>query len=298
MAGGLEVSVSGDGSVAAAKLPETPATGDASLSPPLPVGAQTAAPDPAALAESAVPESAGSESAEAVSPLAGAVPSGTADDEDDDAELDREVDRRRHFMAPAMVPLARVEDDRTFCLRGDDLGDVSALATDIARLGQLFPIDVRLRPPDRFQVVTGFRRVAALRFLKRERVLVRLHTELADEDAMLLALADAIHARGTDAAALEAVRGRLVARGALTPALRDMLDKALAPDGGLGPETPFEEVDADELASDVSLRLAQCNQDLALLADVFGEIDPIRRRELLQQLRYSKELVEWLEGRP
>lgn len=201
----------------------------------------------------------------------------------------------KHFVAPAMIPLERVDDDDAFRLRGD-VGDVSALATDVARLGQLFPIDVRLKPPDRFQVITGFRRVAALRLLHREKVLARLHTDLSDSDALLMALAAAIHGRGVGREALAEAQERLSAEGRLTPAARDMLVKALE-DEGLAPEEVEEEVDADELAADVTLRLGQANQDLSLLADVFDELDDARRDELLTQLRYSSELVAYLEGK-
>lgn len=203
----------------------------------------------------------------------------------------------KHFIAPALIPLERVDDDDAFHLRAQGDDDFSALATDLARLGQLFPIDVRLKPPDRFQVITGFRRVAALRFLQREKVLARLHTDLSDADALLMSLAAAIHGREVGRDALEAARERLTAEGRLTPAARDMLAKALASDDELAPESVEEEVDADELAADVTLRLGQCNQDLSLLADVFEELDDARRDELLTQLRYSSELVAYLEGK-
>ncbi|MBS1153798.1 MAG: ParB-like nuclease domain protein, partial [Myxococcaceae bacterium] len=75
---------------------------------------------------------------------------------------------RRHHVAPALVALDRVEIDERFRVRAEAEGDISALATDIARLGQLFPVDLRLKAPDRFVVITGFRRVAALKFLQRE----------------------------------------------------------------------------------------------------------------------------------
>jgi ParB-like chromosome segregation protein Spo0J len=203
----------------------------------------------------------------------------------------------KHFIAPAMIPLDRVDADDAFRFRDAADDDVSALATDVARLGQLFPIDLRLKPPDRFQVITGFRRVAALRVLQREKVLARLHTDLSDADALLMSLAAAIHGREVGAEALEAARERLSAEGRLSPAARDMLSKALAKGDELGPEEIEEEVDADELAADVTVRLGQCNQDLSLLADVFEELDDARREELLTQLRYSVELVAYLEGK-
>ncbi|WP_309888713.1 ParB/RepB/Spo0J family partition protein [Archangium sp.] len=202
--------------------------------------------------------------------------------------------RRRGNVAPAHIPLERIDEDTTFQIR--PLGELSALATDLARLGQLFPVDVRFKPPDRFQIISGFRRVAALRFLKRDRVLARLHTDLSDEDALLMALASAIHDAPVKREHLEAKRAQLETAGRLTPIARDMLDKALAEDDSLAPETVDEEVDADELAAEATQRLVDINQDLALLADVFADLDETRKQELLTQLRYSSDLVAWLES--
>ncbi len=207
---------------------------------------------------------------------------------------EREPVRRGH-VAPALIALDRIEDDESFRIRPE--GDFSLLATDLARLGQLFPIDLRFRPPDRFQVVCGFRRVAALRFLQRDKVLARLHTDLSDEDALLMALAEAIHSSPADREQLLETKGRLEAAGQLSATVSDMLEKALATDDPLAPETHDEEVDADELAMDVTVRLGELNQDLALLADVFASLDSDRRRVLIEQLRYSSELVAFLEGR-
>src|SRR5262245_42669960 len=65
-----------------------------------------------------------------------------------------------------LIPLDALDEDDTFQLRA--AGDVGRLAMDLARLGQAFPVDVRRREgSDRFQLVAGFRRVAALRFLQR-----------------------------------------------------------------------------------------------------------------------------------
>jgi ParB-like chromosome segregation protein Spo0J len=196
-------------------------------------------------------------------------------------------------VAPAHIPLERIDEDATFQIR--PLGELSALATDLARLGQLFPVDVRFKPPDRFQIISGFRRVAALRFLKRDRVLARLHTDLSDEDALLMALASAIHSSPVSREELEAKREQLETEGRLTPIARDMLEKALATDDELASETVDEEVDADELAAEATQRLVDINQDLALLADVFADLDETRKQELLTQLRYSSDLVAWLE---
>jgi ParB family chromosome partitioning protein len=194
----------------------------------------------------------------------------------------------------ASISLEQVEEDATFRIR--PAGEISQLATDLARLGQLFPVDVRPLGSDRYQIICGFRRVAALRFLKRDQVQARIHEGLSDDDALMMALASAIHATPVDREELEAKRYQLEAQGRLSAAARDMLEKALAVEDGLAPETVEEEVDADELAADVSQRLGDINQDLSLLADVFKSLDEGRRAELLMQLRYSAELVAYLEG--
>lgn len=221
-------------------------------------------------------------------------PSGEGSEAGGTAAPDENVlSRRRGHVAPAHIPLERIDADTTFQIRPE--GELTGLATDLARLGQLFPVDVRFKPPDRFQIICGFRRVAALRFLKRDRVLARLHTDLSDEDALLMALAAALHGAPVSREELEAQRGRLEAQGQLTPMARDMLDKALAREESLAPETVEEEVDADELAVEATQRLVDLNQDLALLADVFRDLDATRKQELITQLRYSADLVAWLE---
>jgi ParB-like chromosome segregation protein Spo0J len=194
----------------------------------------------------------------------------------------------------ATLSVEQLVEDATFQIRPE--GEISKLATDVARLGQLFPVDVRPMGQDRYQIICGFRRVAALRFLKRDKVQARIHTDLSDEDALLLALASAIHASPVDREELEAKRDELEAQGRLSAATRDMLEKALATEDTLAPESVEEEVDADELAADAAQRLGVLNQDLSLLADVFNSLDESRRAELLMQLRYSAELVAYLEG--
>lgn len=209
---------------------------------------------------------------------------------------------RKSHVAPALVPLERVLDDAVFQVRLE--GDVSLLATDMARLGQLFPVDLRLKPPDRFQVICGFRRIQALRFLKSDKVLARLHTDLSEADATLMALTAAIHQEPVSLDDLSRFRGRLEEEDRLSAEAEDMITRALAQreevEGGEKEEPASEdaEVDAADLARDVTLRLADLNQDLSLLADVFEELDPPLRKELLGQLGYAAELLGFLGRRP
>ena len=196
-----------------------------------------------------------------------------------------------------LVSLEELDEDGTFQLR--PAGDVDRLAMDLARLGQAFPVDVR-RPEgsDRYQLVSGFRRVAALRFLRRTSVLARVHARLPDEDALLVALAGVLHASPPTPEELGQLEERLDREGRLSAAARDMLGRARATGDELAPESvdgSEEEVDADELAGELTARMAELNQDLALLAPVFDALEPGRRAELLQQLRYAAELVAYFD---
>src|SRR5215208_156731 len=132
--------------------------------------------------------------------------------------------------AVEFVSLADLDEDATFRLR--EPGDVAALAASIGRLGHLVPIELRPLPgltpedPPRYQVVAGFRRLAALRLLARERVLARVHEALDDDDAWGIALAQALLGEPLRAEELERLRARLGGTRAATWA-DELVDEAL-----------------------------------------------------------------------
>src|SRR5512138_2075104 len=131
--------------------------------------------------------------------------------------------------AVAFVPLSAISGDATFRLR--EPGDVSALAASIGRLGHLVPVELRPMPgaapgAPRYQVVAGFRRLAALRLLARERVLARVHASLDDEDAWAIALAHALLGEPLLAPELEELRRRLAAARA-APWADELFEEAL-----------------------------------------------------------------------
>jgi hypothetical protein len=110
------------------------------------------------------------------------------------------------------VPLAAISAAAAFRLR--EVGDLSTLAGSIARLGQLTPIELRPLPgagdgPVRYQVVAGFRRLAAVRMLGRTRVLARIHLALDEDDAWALAITQALMAEPLGDAELAALTARL-----------------------------------------------------------------------------------------
>ena len=133
--------------------------------------------------------------------------------------------------AVSFVPLSAVSDDPTFRLREE--GDVGLLAASIGRLGQLAPIELRPLPAaadgeggPRYQIVAGFRRLAALRMLMRERVLARVHDRLDDDDAWAIALTAALVTEPLARRGVEALRARL-AELRVSPWAAELVDEAL-----------------------------------------------------------------------
>jgi ParB-like chromosome segregation protein Spo0J len=232
------------------------------------------------------------------------------------------------------VPLAAVSADATFRLRAE--GDVAALAGSIARLGQLSPVELRTLPGAveaggaRYQVVAGFRRLAAVRLLARGRVLARVHVRLDDDDAWSLSLADALLGEPLSVIELGSLGERLAAAG-VAPWAEELLEEALVrapvdpaqreqflaflqgatppaavpaePDpvaqdaaGDAAAEEGPEEVTPAELAVAVASGLWSVGQDLDLAVDAWGDLPEHERRQILDQLRYLAELHAFLAG--
>jgi ParB-like chromosome segregation protein Spo0J len=256
-------------------------------------------------------------------------------------ELERRTTAPAHATgAVEFVPLEAISEDATFRLR--DEGDVAPLASSIGRLGQLVPVELRPLPGaaeggegPRFQVVAGFRRLAALRMLARERVLARVHETLEDDDARALALALALVTEPLLASELQALRERLaasgeapwvdealeeaLARAPVDPRLRERfvawLERADEAEAGPEPEEAVEEeaaapevsaappgeaegpveVTPDELADDLAARMFEVNQDLSLAYESWAELPPEGRRMIVEQARYVAELLRLLE---
>jgi len=237
--------------------------------------------------------------------------------------------------AVQFVPLSAIVEDATFRLR--DEGDVAALAASIGPLGHLAPVELRPAPGTaeggpRWQVVAGFRRLAALRLLARERVLARVHQTLEDEDAWGIALGQALLAEPLLASELERLRDRLdearvapwaaealeeaMARAPVDPRVRERFLEYLRQEPEaegsaepaeteeveeLAPTAPGEEpveVTPEELADDVARRLYELNQDLQVAVESWAELPAEGRGAIVEQVRWIAELLPLLEEEP
>jgi ParB-like chromosome segregation protein Spo0J len=189
-----------------------------------------------------------------------------------------------------VLPLSQIDDDRSFRLRPE--GDVGGLAQSLARVGQLLPIEVRLRGPGRWQLVAGFRRVAALQLLKRDSVLARLHDSLSDGEALAIALAETVSPRPLAREELLALRERLEAEGHYDPAAQEVIERALG-EAPLPPEP--EEQDLDVFSRETADRLASLSADVATLYEAWGDVEPEVREQICLQIRYFHDLLPFLE---
>lgn len=182
-------------------------------------------------------------------------------------------------------------------------GSVDTLATSLVREGQLFAINVRPSSEGRFEIICGFRRVAALRLLMRPKVLARVHVGLSDADALSLALAALVESRCADRQMLEALRDRLTSESRLTPMIAEILTHAISPEEiELSPETidgaPPSAVDPCALVQRLLERLAPLNQDLSQLAQCWDALPREVRETLLQQLIYPSDMARYLKRLP
>jgi len=244
--------------------------------------------------------------------------------------------------AVEFVSIDEISEDATFRLR--EPGDVSQLAASIGRLGQLAPVELRPLPsrapradgppppavaaadpedgflPDpssgaRWQLVSGFRRLEALRMLHRDRVLARVHAALSDEDAWALALSRPLLSEPWLPSELEALRERTRA---IAPWADGLVDEALVrapvpasererfaeflaatagaasggglPEQGSSTEEETIELTPDELALHLAVRIFELNQELAAGWEAWSELPAEGRRQIVKQARYLAEL--------
>lgn len=90
------------------------------------------------------------------------------------------------------VDLNRIDTTDLFFQIGNPLLNIDFLKEVISKFGQKSPVVLRLKDEDKWQIVTGFSRVFAVQKAGLKTVNARLFDYLKDEDAIKMAIIDAI----------------------------------------------------------------------------------------------------------
>lgn len=88
------------------------------------------------------------------------------------------------------VPLDRVEESEFLCLRERPFPGIEQLAAQVRKHGQTTPVFVRPMDDGRFELVSGYRRSAALRSIQAPTILARIYRGLTDDEAYDLAVSE------------------------------------------------------------------------------------------------------------
>lgn len=88
------------------------------------------------------------------------------------------------------IPLDLVDDSELLCLRERPFPGISQLAAQIKKHGQTTPVFVRPKEDGRFELVSGYRRTAALRSIQAPTLLARIYRGLTDDEAYALAVSE------------------------------------------------------------------------------------------------------------
>lgn len=156
------------------------------------------------------------------------------------------------------------------------LRDVARLAANIKRFGQLQPITVTPEG-ERLRLVTGFRRLAALRHAGLTHAVVRVVPHLDAEAAAALHVAENCLVTGVSPNAVK----HLAARLGDAPGFDRVLPQVLADDEGT-----VEDAFLEDLAEDARHHLAEGASFVATLRPHWAELDAAQRQAIEQLLAY------------
>jgi hypothetical protein len=218
----------------------------------------------------------------------------------------------------ALVEEIRIDEidleDDTFCVHPDAPAADVMLERSLQNEGQLDPIVVRKRH-GRWQLVDGFRRVRAARRLGRDRLTARKFDTLTDAEAAmwvlknitidlpmpeaLAALSERLFESGQgEASALvqryaEAIQIVDDGEGAQETAAAAAPEEAATESSESDEE---QEVTLDDLTADTVSALSGAAESLQLVQENWADVAAEQREDVLAQLRYYRDLLQFLEG--
>ncbi len=208
-----------------------------------------------------------------------------------EAEAERLLARARRAAEEAAtvrrVPLAAVVIDEA--ARPRPLRGVARLAANLERFGQLTPVVVRPLGADRFALVTGYRRMAALAAARFTHVDVRVVPDLDDATAAALYVAENCLVEGVSSKAVE----RLAERLADVAGFAEVLPQVLADD-----EAAVEDVYLEDMAAEARDALAEGAGWVAALRPHWADLERDDRVPLEQLVIYFAKVAKRLRIAP
>jgi ParB-like chromosome segregation protein Spo0J len=182
------------------------------------------------------------------------------------------------------------------------------LVESIGMVGQQTPVVLRFRESkNRWQVVSGFRRIEALKHLKRAGVVARLFDNLSDEEAIKTAVTDNFFAGDLNGDHLDAFMERMRNENLLTGATLEFLDWAREKIARVAlaatpPEELEDRVDPEEAAGGsvaelidrTFVNLSEASQGLERIFLNWSDISASDRKLLAAECKYIHDLYPFL----
>ncbi len=202
-------------------------------------------------------------------------------------EAERLLARAQRAAAEAAVerrvPLKAVHWDEATSPR--PIRGVARLAANIKRFGQLTPVVVRPAGDDAYELVCGFRRMAALAEAGCTHARVRVVPDLDDETAAALYVAENCLVDGVSSKAVEHLDARVGAR----PGFAAILPLVIGDD-----EAVVEDIYLEDMADEARHHLAEGAAWVAALRPYWGELEADDRGPLEQLLIYFAKVAKRL----
>ncbi|UCD84858.1 MAG: ParB N-terminal domain-containing protein [Deltaproteobacteria bacterium] len=223
------------------------------------------------------------------------------------------------------VPIFQIylEDD-TFQIR--EPVRLEGLTGSIEAAGQQNPVILRRKSDEKWQILTGFRRIRALRDLKKEVIKACLFDELSDEEAVKLGILDNLYREELSKEEIERYQEKLREKGILNPNIESFLQEKMAivsytptskkeveeeekkavEEEKVEVEAEVEEEEREEeeegviyledLISGTREKLTEVAEGLDQLYQYWEEVSSEEREDIIAQCQYIHDLLPFLKN--
>ncbi|MEE2756627.1 MAG: ParB/RepB/Spo0J family partition protein [Myxococcota bacterium] len=164
--------------------------------------------------------------------------------------------------------------------------DVNRLAANIRRFGQLTPIVVRPGPGQRFVLLTGYRRMAALKVANATHVLIRVIDEIDEATAAALYIAENCLVTGQSSNAVKHLSSTL----SIDHPMHAVLQRVMDDDDAV-----VEDVYLDEMSEQANHALAEGAAWVSALRPYWADLSADERLPLEQLIMYFAKVAKRLK---